>query len=189
MGTLIPRVSCVSFVSRQSSVNAAETHEAVRWESGMRYQSRHFRPDQSSDRALHLPRRRPGVRVGALIATATPMSQCSSPVTHPTPRCGGEACRCRAPGRGRSGGVTSLAWSRVRPPLLRFDLAAAGDRVASARCNDDRSSVHRCSPSRADCGAGRARRRRPQRCGALGLALRQQQPDPHPVPPTLVVAC
>src|SRR3990170_923119 len=32
-------VSCVSCVSRRCSVNAAETHETVRWESGMRYQT------------------------------------------------------------------------------------------------------------------------------------------------------
>src|SRR3972149_9542604 len=32
-------VSCVSCVSRRCAVNAAETHEKVRWESGMRYQT------------------------------------------------------------------------------------------------------------------------------------------------------
>jgi hypothetical protein len=33
-------------------VNAAETHETFYWESGMRYQSRRFRPDPRSDRAF-----------------------------------------------------------------------------------------------------------------------------------------
>src|SRR3989304_5586348 len=37
-------VSCVSCVSRRCSVNAAETHETVRWESGMRYQPHTPRP-------------------------------------------------------------------------------------------------------------------------------------------------
>jgi len=36
-------------------VNAAETHETIHWESGMRYQIPHFRPDLSSDRASLLP--------------------------------------------------------------------------------------------------------------------------------------
>lgn len=39
--TLIPPVSCVSCVSSWYSVNAAETHETIHWESGMRYQITH----------------------------------------------------------------------------------------------------------------------------------------------------
>jgi hypothetical protein len=35
--TLINPVSCVSYVSWSCWVNAAETHETFRWESGMRY--------------------------------------------------------------------------------------------------------------------------------------------------------
>jgi len=46
------RVSCVSCVSWSHWVNAAETHETIHWESGMRYHSRHDRPDPRSDRAF-----------------------------------------------------------------------------------------------------------------------------------------
>ena len=48
-------VSCVSCVSSCYCVNAGETHETFRQESGMRYQSRPHRPDLSSDRASSLP--------------------------------------------------------------------------------------------------------------------------------------
>lgn len=45
--TLIETVSCFSCVSSWYSVNAAETHETVHWESDMRYQIHPFRPDLS----------------------------------------------------------------------------------------------------------------------------------------------
>jgi len=56
MGTLIPRVACVSFVSRQYLVNAAETYEAVRSESGVRYHHTRHRTDI---RRRRVGRRRP----------------------------------------------------------------------------------------------------------------------------------
>jgi hypothetical protein len=54
VGALTSPVSFVSWVSWRYSVNLAETHETVDWESGMRYQIRQFQPDPRSDRASSL---------------------------------------------------------------------------------------------------------------------------------------
>jgi hypothetical protein len=52
--TLMDPVSCVSCVSSWYCVNAAETHETFRRESGMRYQHSSRRPDRRLDRAVSL---------------------------------------------------------------------------------------------------------------------------------------
>jgi hypothetical protein len=132
--TLTDPVSCVSCVSWRYPVNAAETHETVHPESGMRYQSRDFRA-RSEFRSGILIDRRAGLTLIAFRLGLEPRPKLWSTHRSAPAASAGSGSGASSAERPRTSPTCGPCSGRVRNESGRTDPAATEEIGAAFRWN------------------------------------------------------